>query len=126
MTGGDPIRRGALYWVPDTSVALPPTTSKDRVPHPRRPFLIISNDERNADYAWPVVLGFPLTTSLEFKTEYDVAVAKGVAGLAQDSVIRVVMLQPIAKAKLTQRMGQLPASTVEECVARMLDYAGLL
>ena len=35
-----PIRRGQLYWIPDTAVELPPTTRKDRVLHRRGPFAL--------------------------------------------------------------------------------------
>jgi mRNA-degrading endonuclease toxin of MazEF toxin-antitoxin module len=121
-----PIRRGGLYWVPDSAVNFPPLAPKERAPHPRRPFLVISNDERNVEESWPVALGFPITTAHEFKTEYDIEIPKNTGGLGEDSVIRVVMLQPIAKTKLTERIGQLPAETVEACVARMFEYTGAL
>ena len=35
-----PIRKGGVYWIPDTAVGLPPTAAKDRLQHPKRPFLL--------------------------------------------------------------------------------------
>lgn len=122
----DPIRRGAVYWIPDTSVNLPPNAGPTRKIKPKRPFLVISNDKQNDEAGWPVVLGFPLTTSDEFRSEFDVALKKGAGDLPEDCTVRVVLLQPIAKTKIGPRIGQLPANTVQECVARALDYMGAL
>lgn len=121
-----PIRRSAVYWVPDTAVALPPLTLRDRNVHPRRPFLVISADPQNTDPSWPVVLGFPLTTSNEFASEFDVHLNVGQAGLKAEGWVRVSLLQPVAKTKLMSRIGGLDANATEECLARLLAYMGAL
>lgn len=117
-----PIRLGGLYWVPDSAVSLPPQTLKERNLHPRRPFLVISNDTVNTDDGWPVVLGFPLTTSHEFATSFCVSLAKGVCSLPQQCWVQVPLLQPLAKSKLLEYAGPLPANLVEEVKLRLVTY----
>lgn len=118
----DPIRKGGIYWIPDSTVALPPNTLKDRVQHPRRPFLVVSNDIENTDESWLIVLGFPLSTSKDFSTKFDIPLAAGTASLPEECWIRVPMLQPISKAKLMEQIGRLDANTMEACIGQMLMY----
>lgn len=118
-----PIRMGGLYWVPDTAVALPPKTLKERALHPSRPFLVHSNDTVNTDDQWPIVLGFPLTTSHEFATPFCVNVPKGSCSLPAESWVQVPLLQPLAKEKLREYVGPLPATLMENVRVRLLQYS---
>jgi len=113
-----------VYWIPDTAVALPPTAPNDRPKHPRRPFLVVSNDMDNIDPKWTTVLGFPLSTSDEWATKYDVRIAAGTANLPEKCWVRINMIQPIAKTKLQERTGQLSASLYEECISQLFRYMG--
>lgn len=117
-----PIRRGALYWIPDGAVNLPPTAPEKRNLHERRPFLVLSNDTMNVDATWPVVTGFPLTTSKEYSTKFDVELARGDCALPQHCWIQVPLLQPITKAHLLEYVGPLKAHFVEEAVVRFIKY----
>lgn len=121
-----PIRHGSAYWIPDTAVALPPTIPSERVQHPRRPFLVYSNDGTNADHDWPIVSGFPLSTSDEFATEFDVRLNRGQAGLPDDCWVLVALFQPISKSKLREWIGPLDANTVEQVTAQFLRYNGVI
>jgi mRNA-degrading endonuclease toxin of MazEF toxin-antitoxin module len=121
-----PIRRGAVYWIPDRAVALPPTDSENRTFHPRRPFLVISNDQRNVDDVWQIVLGFPLSTADRFVSEYDVALPKGTANLTSRCHVQIALLQPLAKKHLSEWLGQVDANTMEVVIARHLAYAGII
>lgn len=117
-----PIRLGNLYWVPDTAVSLPPQTLKERTVHPKRPFLVVSNDTVNTDVHWPIVLGFPLTTSHEFATSFCVNLPKGSCALPEESWVQVPLLQPLAKEKLREWVGPLPANEMETVRVRLVQY----
>ena len=121
-----PIRRGAVYWVSDEALELPPTPRVRRNFHQRRPFLILSADERNAEDAWPIVLGFPLSTSGVFVSEYDVSLAAGSAGLPEPCTVQVPLLQALAKRHILERIGQLDANVMEKVVLGHLRYADLV
>lgn len=117
-----PIRLGGLYWVPDTAVTLPPQTLKDRNVHPRRPFLVISNDTVNTSEQWPIVLGFPLTTSHEYATSFCVRLEKGSCALPEECWVQVPLLQPLAKPKLLEYVGPLAANLVEDVKVKLVTY----
>lgn len=120
----DPIRRGHIYWVPDSAFKLPPNDK--RVFHKRRPFLVLSNDTKNTDTAWPIVFGFPLSTSDEHATEFDVPLSKGTGGVVDDCYVLVALAQAVAKSKLQDHTGQLNANIIEELIARQLQYLGAI
>ncbi|MCI1018192.1 type II toxin-antitoxin system PemK/MazF family toxin [Microbacterium sp. C5A9] len=116
-----PIRLGGLYWVPDSAVALPPQ-KPNRVMHPKRPFLVFSNDSVNTDDEWPLVLGFPVTTSHEFATRFCVNLPKGTCPLPKESWVQVPLLQPLAKEKLQTYVGPLAANTLEDIRLSLIQY----
>lgn len=118
------IRRGGIYWIPDSAANFPPVALKDRKLHKQRPFLVISDDQSNVDPNWPVVVGFPLSTSDEFRGRFDVALKAGTANLPEDSWVRINMLQPMAKEKLRERVGGLDANNVELCLERLIQHIG--
>ena len=121
-----PVRRAAIYWIPDEAVELPPTTREKRNMHARRPFLVVSNDERNTEDEWPIVQGFPLSTAEHLKTEYDVKIPANECGLNNESWVQVVLLQPIAKKHLLERIGQVSANRMEEIIRNHLLYIGVI
>ena len=117
-----PIRRGGVYWVDDRVVGLPPTETDKRNFHPRRPFLVVSNDDRNCEDDWPMVLGYPISTADHFRSEFDVPLPKGAANLPDRCHVQVALAQPIAKTKVLDRLGQVDANTMELVVARFISY----
>ncbi len=119
-----PIRQGHIYWVPDSAIKLPPNDKREV--HRRRPYLVMSSDAKNADESWPVVFGFPLSTSQDRGTEFDVPLPRGSAGLPEDCLVMVPLAQALAKSKLGDHTGQLDANTREAVVARLLSYFGVL
>ena len=119
-----PIRRGHIYWVPDSAIQLPPNNT--RPVHKHRPYLVMSNDSKNTDTAWPIVFGYPLSTSDDRATEFDVPVAKGAGGVITDCYVLVALAQAIAKSKLGDRTGQLDAGIIEEVMMRQLTYLGFV
>jgi mRNA-degrading endonuclease toxin of MazEF toxin-antitoxin module len=121
-----PIRRGAIYWVEDAAIDLPPTETSQRVVHPRRPFLVVTTDDSNADVTWPIVLGYPVSTAERFMTEHDVPLPTGTANLSKRSHVQVALLQPVSKSKLLEWIGQVDANTLELVNARALSYIGLI
>lgn len=121
-----PVRRAAVYWIPDEAVELPPTTRAKRKMHNRRPFLVLSCDERNTEDVWPIVLGFPLSTSERLSTEYDVQIPRNECGLPDTSWVQVTLLQPIAKVHLLDRIGQLPANRMDIVIRNHFQYIGLV
>lgn len=121
-----PIRRAAVYWIPDEAVELPPTTRAKRKMHNRRPFLVVSCDDRNVEDVWPIVQGFPLSTSERLSTEYDVLISSNECGLAEASWVQVALLQPIAKVHLLDRIGQVSANRMDEIIHNHLLYIGVI
>lgn len=120
----EPIRRGHIFWVPDSTIRLPPNDKRDF--HRQRPFLVLSNDTKNTETTWPIVFGCPLSTSDEHATEFDVPLPKGAGGVPYDCYVLVVLAQAIAKSKLRDRTGQLDANVMEEIIARQLEYQGII
>lgn len=118
-----PIRKRGIYWIPDTAVNLPPLAGTARTLHPQRPFLVVSNDNDNARDEWLIVLGFPLSTSDEFRSPYDVLLAAGTANLPEDSWVRIPLLQPIAKTKISSDIGSVDSGIMERCFGQLLRYA---
>lgn len=121
-----PIRRGDIFLVPDTSVAFPPRTLKERNIKQERPYLVVSADDNDADPDWPIVLGFPLSTSPDFKSEFDVEVERGAGGLREDCWVQIVMVQPLAKTKLQRKIGHLEANDMERVMTNLARYTALI
>jgi mRNA-degrading endonuclease toxin of MazEF toxin-antitoxin module len=109
--------------MPDHSVKLPPETN--RTEHPRRPVVVLSRDVNNADAEWPVFLGCPIS-SQGYATEFDVKVVAGAGGLARKGWVRVALAQPFSKTDAMERVGQFDANTMEQIVARLLNFIGAI
>jgi mRNA-degrading endonuclease toxin of MazEF toxin-antitoxin module len=114
-----PIRKGAVLWLPDDSVNLPPGAS--RTEHVRRPVLVVSGDANNTDGDWPVFLGCPIS-SQSYATEFDVRLPAGAGGLAKKGWVRVPLVQPFSKTDVLDRSDQIEANKVDEVIARLLAY----
>ena len=97
-----PIRRGDLFWVD-----LNPVKGSEQAG--RRPVVVIQNDVGNE--AAPTVIVAPLTTKSFTKCyPINMPVARGVAGLKEDSTVLLSQIRTIDKTRLDRKIGHLPPS----------------
>ena len=72
------------------------------------------------------MLGCPVSKSTSYKTQFDVRLASGEAGVTQKCWIRIPAIQPLLKTDLEDRTGTLAAERLEEVQAPLLEYLGLI
>jgi mRNA interferase MazF len=111
------VRRGEIFWA---DVA-PRSGSEQRG---RRPVILVSHDAFNLARGWRSVIVVPLSTSKaqEERGPTSVAVPPGTSGLARPSVALCHQVTTLDRAKLSVRIGSVPA-TVLTTVARGLRAA---
>lgn len=98
--------RGEVYWV-----QLDPTIGSEIAK--MRPSVIISNNIGN-QVADRVIVA-PMTTANVGKVyPFEVKVESGEGGVAQPSKILLDQIRTVDKARLGNRLGQLPAARIEE------------
>jgi len=115
---------GAVYFVPDRLLDM---SDPDRLPHPsRRPVVIMSDQEHNANRQWPIVLACPTTTKTTLKTPFNVKLRAGDGGVPDRCWIVVPLLQVLYKRDLSDHLGVLFEQKIEESRARLLDYMGMI
>ena len=119
------VRTGDVYLVRDERISLLPDSDRN-IHSERRPFVILSNNQKNSQQNWPVVLGCPISSSTKYRTEYDFKLGHGEAGVTKKCWITVPALQRLLKEDLEDKQGALDASQLEEVQAAVLDYMGLL
>ena len=97
------MRRGEVYWA-----ELAPRSGSEQ--SGRRPVVLVSRDALNRLAAWRSVNVVPLSTSARQARcgPTTVAVARGTAGLAQDSLILCHQVTTLDRSKLTALIGVLP------------------
>ncbi|MEW6277571.1 MAG: type II toxin-antitoxin system PemK/MazF family toxin [Candidatus Eremiobacterota bacterium] len=95
--------RGEIYW----ALLEPRSGSEQRG---RRPVVIVSRDALNQVAAWRSINVVPLSTSFRQARRglTTLLLAAGVGGLAQDSVALCHQVTTLDRAKLADRIGQLP------------------
>jgi mRNA interferase MazF len=76
--------------------------------------VIISHDGFNQVTAWRSIIVVPLSTSSKQRRRGPTAVllAKGTAGLRQESVVLCHQVTTLDRSKLTDRIGELPAAAL--------------
>lgn len=99
------MRRGEVWW------------GKPGVPglhQKRRPFLVVSHDAFNRDERYRKALVVHLTTTKRSGGPYDweVDIARGVAGLPEASIAKCNEVYTIFKQDLEKQIGGLPASVM--------------
>lgn len=114
--------KGGIYWVPDTSLSLPP--QNERFEHPQRVFLVLSCNEVLGDPAWSVVSGVPLSSSTQYRTRFDVKFSAGEAGLSKKCWARIHAIQPLAIADLGDHVGTVSVARLEEIHVRAMELWG--
>lgn len=112
--------------MPDVGLTLPPESVRGDAHKTARPFLVISADTKNLDPNWPTVVGFPLSTSTTFRTQFDVKLAAGDGNVPKKCWVRVPAIQPIAKEDLADKLGELPAELMLDVEAGIAEYLALL
>lgn len=115
---------GGVYLVADSRIRLLP--EEERVVHdPRRPVVVVTGTNTNTDSDWPLVLICPISGSTSRRTRFDVQLAAGQGGVKKKCWIRVPAVQPLLKAHLEDRSGELDERLLSQLHARLVQYIGL-
>ena len=118
------VQPGALYFVEDETLLLLPR--EDRKLHDtRRPVVVVSGAQVNANADWPFVLCCPLSTSTTRKTEFCVPLS-GQEAVGKKTWGRVPAIQPIMKSDLQDFIHEVPEHKRLEIQARIVQYLGIV
>jgi mRNA interferase MazF len=103
------MKRGEVYWAD----LVPRSGSEQKG---RRPVIVVSHDGFNQTPAWMSIIIVPVSSSvLQAKRGPTVIeIPGGVAGLTTTSVAVCHQVTTLDRAKLTKRMGTLPADLLGE------------
>jgi len=111
------VRRGDIWWA---DLGAP----KGSAPALRRPVLVISADFVNRS-ALRTVSVVGITSNVKWAAAPgNVLIAKGVAGLARESVANVTQVQTVDRSDLDSKLGKLPRALMQDVDAglrRVLD-----
>lgn len=116
--------RGAVHTIADTEIRF---TTRDRAkipPGKPRLVAIFQNQQDNDDPLVETVLVVPITTK-GTASPSDLILDKGDGGLAERSIAKTSLLQPVLKKHLGERIGKLCDDTVEKLTAQLLFNIGL-
>ena len=103
------MKRGEVYWAD-----LSPRSGSEQTG--RRPVIILSHDAFNQAKGWRSIIVVPVSTSLTQagRGPTAVLVTAGTAGLAKGSVILCHQITTLDRAKLVEKIGDLPANLLEQ------------
>ena len=103
------MKRGEVYWAD-----LVPRSGSEQTG--RRPVVVVSHDGFNQTPNWKSVIVIPLSTSVSQAKRGPTAVGlpAGTAGLSKASIAICHQVTTLDRAKLTTRMGLLPAEFLVE------------
>ena len=90
----------------------------------KRPVIVVSNDGFNSLANWRSIIVIPVSTNRARKGETLVNIAKGVAGLADDSVALCHQITTIDRSKFINYLGELPQDLmmdIETAIKAALD-----
>ena len=101
------MNRGAIFWAD-----LAPRSGSEQ--RGRRPVIVMSHDGFNQTPGWRSVIVVPLTTSAKQRKRGPTAVPlpRGSGGLTRAGVALCHQVTTLDRAKLTRRIGTLPAELV--------------
>ena len=103
------MKRGDVFWAD-----LAPRSGSEQTG--RRPVIVVSHDGFNRVEQWRSIIVVPLSTSPAQRRRGPTAVPlpKGAAGLRKESVALCHQVTTLDRAKLTKRIGALPAQILRE------------
>ena len=103
------MKRGDVFWAD----LLPRSGSEQSG---RRPVVVVSHDGFNRVSAWRSIIVVPLSTSPKQRRRGPTAIvlAKGTASLRHESVALCHQVTTLDRSKLTERIGELPAASLEQ------------
>ena len=101
------MKRGEVWWAD-----LKPRSGSEQAG--RRPVIVVSHDAFNRTPGWQSVVVVPLSTSRSQSRRGPTAVsiAAGTGGLGRDGVALCHQITTLDRAKLTNRIGTLPADVL--------------
>ena len=121
MASTSPVRRWDTYWA---DLNYPVGSEQGGA---RRPVIVVSNDGFNR--AFPVVTVVPLTKAAGKKRRvypFEVLIAAGVAGNAQQSIVMPYQVRTIDKARLLKPLGRLEDRLLRrEIEDRLMEHLGV-
>lgn len=103
------MKRGEVYWAD-----LAPRSGSEQ--QGRRPVIVVSHNGFNQSPGWRSVIVVPVSTSATQATRGPTAIPlpKGAGGLTKPSVVLCHQVTTLDRAKLTQRLGALSSTLLEE------------
>ncbi|MFY9224741.1 MAG: type II toxin-antitoxin system PemK/MazF family toxin [Blastocatellia bacterium] len=101
------MKRGEIYLA-----ELSPRSGSEQTG--KRPVIIVSNDGFNTSTSWRSIIVIPISTTRARKGETIVNIAKGIAGLSDDSVALCHQITTIDRSKLINYLGQLPEALMAD------------
>ena len=107
------IRQGEIYWV---ELGEP----RGSAPGYRHPHIVISNDVFNRSRLRTVVLCAITSNLARASSPGNVLLPKGEANLPKDSVVNVTQLVTLDKEDLSEKIGRLRPSRIEEIIQGVL------
>jgi mRNA-degrading endonuclease toxin of MazEF toxin-antitoxin module len=115
---------GGIYLVADSTIVLLPAESR-AVHDSRRPVLVLSGSETNADPNWVVVLACPISSSTTRRTKFCVKLSAGEGNVTGKCWVRIPAVQALMKSNLEDHQGVITENRLAECYARLVEYMGL-
>ena len=102
------MKRGDVFWAD----VVPRSGSEQRR---RRPVVVVSHDGFNRVEAWRSIIVVPLSTSPAQRRRGPTAILlpKGTAGLRRESVALCHQVTTLDRAKLVERIGELPPASLQ-------------
>lgn len=124
---GETIKRGDIWIISDSIITFPTERlpRSKRTHHEKRPVLVLSCDEDLAKVRPLTALISPVST-VKDKAVTDYMLPAGTAGLKEDSMIRLGLIQPILKIDLKERIGNLEPSILDQIMTVLLCNIGVL
>ncbi len=107
------IRQGEIYWV---ELGEP----RGSAPGYRHPHVVISNDVFNRSRLRTVVLCALTSNLARASSPGNVLLPKGEANLPKDSVVNVTQLVTLDREDLSEKIGRLPPSRIDDVVRGVL------
>jgi mRNA-degrading endonuclease toxin of MazEF toxin-antitoxin module len=114
---------GGIYLTNDQNVLFP-SRPKDKIKDKPRMGVVLGKREQLEDPLYPTVFFIPITTSL-VESPQCFPVKAGTGNLNEDSLIKAGMIQPILKADILHKIGQMDGEILDQLKAQVFVNLGL-